>query len=482
VVVNTKHLIILVLVVSAAFLIHISPVFFLPQNQYNFYDTDSWHFIQEVRDVRDGSAGEVFPRFVALFAGASETPLDIFNTVGYLPPVLSLLFTFIIYFMISRLFNEQTGFYAAVMMAIGVGIFFQNATFGFIDHHQLQVILFITCVLSVLLVTKNKWWCVPAAFSGAALYFVSPVTWIMYYAIIAGVVWIVVLGVIRSETQKLLLSYFVATAIGAGVVLNYVVTEGLLNLWNWTEPINELSSPDVFFLLSHYNVLIIPVVIGLMLFVFSKFNSAETALVAASVVAFALTLRFIRMELILFPLIVILAAFYLDKIFKMETSVFSKKAGWCIICIFIVVSADLGCMTSSYFVGASQYNERFNGAIHFLEDQPRGGMVLSFWNYGHWLRLSGQSIYSDPNQWNATEMARVLSDKTFPAEPISYILVTNDDWKLYPAIQYYSGSKTLYEDSYLRSLVNGDEPGLVYNEGGIRIYRYQTDAFITNEL
>lgn len=464
---DAKHLFVLMLVISASFLIHISPVFFLPQNQYNFYDTDSWHFIEE---VSAGSSGDAFPRFVMLFTGASQTPLDIFNTVGYLPPILSLLFTLVIYFMVSRLFNEQTGFYAAVMMAVGAGVFSRYVMFGFIDHHQLQSILFIVCILSALLITRGERWCIPAILSGVALFFVSPVVWIMYYAIIVGVSWIVVLGFIKSKNQKLLLPYFVATAISACVIINYVLSEGMLNLWNWTEPINELASPDVFFLLASYNVLIIPVIIGLVLFLFRKFSAVETALVAASIVAFALTLKFVRMELILFPLVVILAAFYLDKIFKMDTSVFSKRVGWVIICIFIVASAEFGCLTAFDVVTTSQYNERFNGAIQFLGEQPPG-MVLSFWNYGHWLRLSGQPIYSDPNQWNATEMAQVLSDKIFPAEPISYILVTDDDQMLYPAIQYYSGSKTPYEDSYLFSLINGNETGLVYNTSGIKIYR-----------
>jgi hypothetical protein len=375
--------------------------------------------------------------------------------------------------MVSRLFNEQTGFYAAIMMAVGTGIFFQNAFFGFIDHHLPQCILFIVCILSILLLTKNKLWIIPALLSGAALYFISPITWIIYYAIIAGVVWVLVAGFVASKHIKLFAGFIVASIVGIMIVIDHILSLGMLNLWGWSEPITEIAPANTLFLLSHYNILIIPVVVGLMLFLVSKFDVVETVLVASTIITFALTLRFIRMELVLFPLVIILSAVYLNKIFKMETSIFSKTVGRGIVCIFIAMSVMFGCLTVSYFVTESHYNERFNGAIQFLSEQPHG-MVLSSGNYGHWLRLSVQSIYSDPNQWNVTQMAQVFTDKTFPNDPINYILVTNNDWNIYPELQWYAGSNTTYENSYLHTLIEGNETGLIYNKEGIKIYQHKS--------
>jgi asparagine N-glycosylation enzyme membrane subunit Stt3 len=468
---TTQHFLILVLVILAAFIIHSSPVFLLPQNQYNFYDTDSWHFIEEAHD-KTFPSDDAFPYFISLFTGKESTPLSIFNTVGFLPPILSTLFTLIIYFMVSRLFNEQTGFYSAIMIVIGTGIFFQNSVFGFIDHHLPQCILFTICILSILLTTKNKWWCVSAILSGATLYFISPVTWIMYYAIIAGVVWIILLGFIKNKGTKPFAGYLVLTVICAWFVWEKITALNSLSLWNWSEPINEIASPDVFSLLSHYNVLIIPVIMGLMIFPFLKFDAVKTALVTSVIISFILTLRFIRMELILVPLVIILSAVYLDGMFNKKTGMFSKKVGWIIICVFIIISAEFGCFTVSGIVTTSQYNERFNDAIQFIGEQPQG-MTLSFWSYGNWLRVSGQPIYSDATQVNVTQMAKVFCDKTFPKEPISYTLVTEDDWVLYPEIQYYSGSKVPYEKSYLHTLIEGNETGLVYDKVGVRIYQHE---------
>jgi hypothetical protein len=66
--INPTHLFILVLVILTAFLIHSPPAFLLPHNQYNFYDTDSWHFIEEAHD-KTFPQDDVFPYFISLFTG-----------------------------------------------------------------------------------------------------------------------------------------------------------------------------------------------------------------------------------------------------------------------------------------------------------------------------------------------------------------------------------------------------------------------------
>jgi asparagine N-glycosylation enzyme membrane subunit Stt3 len=478
-----KHRYILLIFLSFSFLIHTSIYFALPTNQYNFYDTDSWYPVRQIDRISHGENyrydemlnypvgreidwGITLPVIGSFAVNHNDFTLNIFNKVGFLSPILSLLFTFILYFLISRLFSPTVGLYTAILLSIGTGIYFQNCVFGIIDHHLIESALFTISIISIILMFEKKpTWGIVTIASMALLFFTSTI-WTLYWCLIFICALVFILGYVWSK-NRLAIGGVVGIVATGGYYFNSLLSARWTSLWNWIEPISEISYSDPLLLITRFNILLVPIFVGLSMFVVSTKKIEEIALVVITILLFILTLRFTRMEYIFYPVVVILSAYYIDRYFSIR----NVKI---ILSVFVVASVVLGGIVISGMVDDSNNNRDWDDGLEYLKQQPEG-VVLSWWDYGHWIVAVGeQPPFADPFQGNVNVAAKIFTSardnggEMVRASGIKYIVVTKDDYKFYGAMKWYCVDGVSYEDSYLKYLIGSGEP--VFEKGKIRIF------------
>ena len=474
---------ILIIFLALSFLIHASPYFLLPTNQYNFYDTDSWYSVRQIDRISHGENyrydellkyptgreidwGITLPIIGSLLVNPNDSTMDIFNKVGFLPPILSLLFAIVMYFLVSRLFTPTVGLYTAILLSIGTGIFFQNCVFGIIDHHPIESILFSISIVSILLLVKEKnigWGIVTVA---ASIILLSTSTvWTLYWCLIFICALIFIMDYVWNKNK--IATVAVISIVATGAYIFYIILNARwTTLWNWIEPISEISYSDPLLLIARFNILFIPLFVGLSIFVVSTKKIEEVALIVITALLFILTIRFTRMEYILFPLMIILSAYYIDKHFTMKNAKI-------MLCAFVIISVVLGGIVISGMVDNSDNNQDWNAGLEYLRNQPTG-IVLSWWDYGHWIvAVSEQPPFANPFQDNARVAAKIFlsgrNKELLKKYDIKYVVVTKDDSQFYGAMKWYYEDGVDYEDSYLKYLIEDGVP--VFEKGKIRIFK-----------
>jgi hypothetical protein len=240
------------------------------------------------------------------------------------------------------------------------------------------------------------------------------------------------------------------------------------------EPISEISYSDPLLFIIRFNILIVPVFFGLGVFIFSAKKIEETILVIVTVLLFILTIRFTRGEYILYPILIILSAYYINKYFSIKTAKI-------ILLIFLFISIILGSIVVSGMIDSSNNNVGWNGGIKYLQHQPNG-VILSWWDYGHWIvAASGKPPFTDPFQGNVILASNIFTSNNIPnLDGISYIIVTKNDEKFYDAMLWYSNSNVSYGNSFLKKLMVGNISGLVYDNGFLKIYDVGNNVHLLN--
>jgi asparagine N-glycosylation enzyme membrane subunit Stt3 len=485
---NNNHLCLLFVILIGSVAFHCSLYYILNTTQYNFYDTDSWYTVRQIDrfvhgediqfdkllDYPEGRTinwGVALPISYSFFVNKDDSTLTIFNKGGFLPPILSGIFVLLIYYLVTKLFSETIGFYSAILISVGTGIYFQNCLFGMIDHHLLESVLFTVMILCFLIAIKEKsdWWILPILISGIILFFTS-VLWVFFYGIIGACVTLVFLLYVWKRNPIFGKLFLVSImVIGVIFIWYFKYTYWLSLLLSWMDPITEVAFSDPTLLLIRFNILIPIFLLGILYIILTKKELPTLVLLLVSGVLVLLMLRFTRMECILTPIFLILSAYFIDKFFTKRAPEISTM----IILSFLIFSIFFGTIIISGFAKTADNNSEWNSALLYLQEQNRG-VVLSWWDYGHWIvAVSGQPPFTDPFQDNVIDAAKIFTNDTAPeTAKYRYIIVTKNDYKFYDAMVWYSKSEVPYERSYLKKLIDGNVKNeLVFKNTLIQIYR-----------
>jgi asparagine N-glycosylation enzyme membrane subunit Stt3 len=409
--------------------LHILPAFFLPP--IPLYDTDSWYTVRQIQLINtnqplsfdpllnppDGKQidwGVLTAYIYAPFAFDSKIPIDIFNRVAWVSPLLVSLFCVALYFVVGKIWNEQTGMITTILVAVSSGFFYSNGMYGIIDHHLLETIL---GTLFILFLVGRMW-----AHAGVCIllaWFNSPLS--LIYVVIGMVLLVIIVAMSKGTTRIVMGSVI---AIGSVVLLispyNKLITERIYLLSLTTPiPIYELYPLPLKSAVYIYNILIIVMVIGVPLTLW-KYRDNKTVLVLVSVtVLTVLTLMFRRFEVLLTPLLCVLCGVILSTTFVR----YWKP----IVAIFIAVSLVSTAGIVSGVVATANQNVGISNELVWLSSQPPG-IVLSEWDYGFWILNIGNKIpFSDPFQIHEAESKMLLSSMNatdLRKYNISYVLTS----------------------------------------------------------
>jgi asparagine N-glycosylation enzyme membrane subunit Stt3 len=474
--VNRRYIIALFLIAAFSFLFHSSIYFILDTSRYNFYDTDTWYTVHEIdrlthgenidfdplMNYPDGRAidwGSFVPCFYSLFATQNDTPLDIFNKIGWIPPILSTLFIVVIYLLVSILFSQRVGLYSAAILSIIAGGFFNNSLFGIIDHHLIECIITTIGILCILIAFKKSEiiWILPIIPSAAILYFTSTL-YMMYLGL-----WSLCLAICIIYTNKYKIPIVTIAALVAFLVLN---NSHWFYLWfNYIGPISEMAPMDIMTFVIRYNILIPVIILGILLVSEYKSERETFALLVVFSCVLLCAFRFVRVGYILTPMFSILSAYYIDKFL-------SEKSMKCVMCGFFLISFVSGASLIYELQQTAHNNDDWNEALDYLKSQNQG-LALSWWDYGHWIvAVANQPPYTNPFQDRVIAAAKIFTSDTKPnLSGISYIVVTDGDQKFYDAMLWYSKSNVTYNNSYLNKLIDERGDALVFKRGSVKIYQ-----------
>jgi asparagine N-glycosylation enzyme membrane subunit Stt3 len=439
-----------------AFIMHISLLFTSNLSNYNLYDTDSWYFIKIWADTFGTSS------------------IAMFNLLAPLPPIISAIFTISMYYLVTRLYNKTVGFYTGAMLAIGSGLLFQNGMFGIADHHLLQVALFTWLVMLLLLSMKEKqWrWIAPLPLLFVVLIPLSPVMIELFAALVLLAIVIYFFSyLIRTKRYSIAIIAIAGLSI---VSIAYIQAMNIIPyiIQYWTSPYHhvlEYDPPDPILFAIKFNVLPLVLVIGFVYSFRRKIDSIELILLAITALTFGMALRYPRMEYIALPFVIILCSVYLNRHF-------TRKIAHILVVIFVAISLVFGCIVVSEMNAIKDSHDGIGEALEFISNEPRG-LVLSWGDYGYWIRNANQTEFANVAWSNITHTAEIFTSNRSTAKElirgygITYVLVTEQDIKFYPVMLQNSQSKGDYNSSMLKELIqNTSGYTSIYAKKGVVVY------------
>jgi len=477
-----KTILIVVGFLIFSFLFHSSLFFILDKNAPNLYDTDTWYSVRQIQTLGDGGDisqdkllmypegrginwGNLLPYLLVPFSNNEDTPLQTFNRFAWFAPILSAIFTIVIFLMVSRLYGERVGLYSSLPISIGSWIYLQNCLYGIIDHHLLESVFFTVAILALLLLIKERGldWGVLFVLSALMLYFTSTL-WTLYFCVISIVIVISILYHLWMWNRTVTLLCLPLTIIIPGYIFFTYFYGRFSSLLSWSEPISEIAHTSPLTLLLQYNILLLPIIIGILKV---RKSLDELILIVVSTIFLILTIQFTRMGYMLFPMVMILSAYYIDKIIP-------KKYKLWIVLVFAITAIIFGAVTIIEFANTSKDNQDYGNALQYLLTQPQG-LVLSWWNSGHWIvAISNQPPFTDPFQDRLLEASTIFTANKsqglalLKRYDIHYILVSEDDNRYYDTMVWYSKSKTPYNDSYLKEIISNESYS--FKNGKIKIF------------
>ncbi|MCJ7698137.1 MAG: hypothetical protein MUO73_07400, partial [Thermoplasmata archaeon] len=454
--------------------------------RYNFYDTDTWSNVRKIDQLTHGAAPQYdtardlpvigIQVIGSLMVIENDTPLDIFNKVGFLSPILALLFAITVYILVTVLFSENAGFYSSIFIMFSGWNLFHNSLFGIIDHHLLSVFMCLTLILCILICVeyKSDLFLIPAVLAGMILYFTASMFW-FYIVIVAFVIGILLFHYLwRTYVKYRLYLILIVSVITGLLYLQFKDTYWINLLVSWYEPITESVpiSPVMFILIS--NVMILILIYGIYRTIQPKnYDIVPLSLLIVTVGLAILTFKFQRIEYVFSPFAAIVYGYYLDRYV-------SRINARMLLIIFLTFSIVLSGYMMGSIIDTSNDRGGVGDALLYLKGQEPG-TVLAWWDYGFWIgAVSGQIPFTDPTQGiHAIEAAEIFTGT--PSESklllheydIKYIMVFESDYGFYPAMQWYAKSIVPYEQSYLKELIDGtaSNGNVIYNQSGIKVYR-----------
>jgi hypothetical protein len=146
------------------------------------------------------------------------------------------------------------------------------------------------------------------------------------------------------------------------------------------------------------------------------------------------------------------------------------------VAIFVAVSLVFGCVVVSEMNAIKDSHAGIGEALKFISNEPRG-LVLSWGDYGYWVRNANQTEFANVGWSNITHTAEIFTSNRSTSKElirkygITHILITEQDMKFYPAMLRNSQSKGDYNTSMLSELIqntSGYTP--IYAKKGVMIY------------
>jgi asparagine N-glycosylation enzyme membrane subunit Stt3 len=475
----------LIAILAASFLLHAAIFFSMEPSGYHLYDTDTWYSIRQAERISHGEDprfdemlnppggdiiewGVMVPFLYSFFISPSDSPLDIFNKLAWLPPITVVIFSVAIYFLVGRLFSSETGSFASILVALSPGIFFQNGMYGILDHHLAESILLTIAILCILIFAKESRprFLLVATVCAAMMPFNSN-TWGIYVAMILFC--ILMCLIIRYHRSWLHITAIVLTGISFGA-LSLLSGTKWISLWTgWHDPISEISCSDPLLLMARINVLVLPIAIVMAYLCYNR-DARVIPLVILLIIMGIVTLRFSRFEYILMPFVCIVAAIGIGEIIP-------RKQGNIIAAAFMAISIILCASTIVSLSNFERTNSDWPDALEEIRAQD-AGVVLAWWDYGHWISsIANQSPYADPFQNHVVETAviftsdPVIGEKLVASRNVSHIMISDTDRNFYNAMVSYSKSTVGYNESYLKYLIDSPPDNRkIYRKGIITVY------------
>lgn len=491
--INKKLLVIIISLISISFLIHSLPFFIMDKSSYNFYDTDSWYTIRQIELIKQNQPLNFdllaeYPQGKSIDWGIfeaylgyslsyfSNNPIDIFNTSGFISPILLIIFSILIYYFISYLFNKEVGLYSFILMLFPTGFLMSQSIFGIIDHHLLECIFGTLLLLSLLIfIIKRKIFGLILYLFLCILSFLNSHETCLIFIGISIIIFTIdcIYQIVINKKYQWLI--FIIEIIGVFLIFIYFNTE-LLRVINliigWNEPIAELQSLSIISFINHFGILLLIAELDLLLNKFKKENYSLLIyyLWLITLLLVFLSFKFIRNEIFLFPLIAIIASYYLTK-FNLNWRKF-------LVILFIIFSIISTIGVNLTYLKTIEENKGWSNTFQYmnnLQENENSKIVLTWWDYGHWVLVAGKQIsFTNPFQVRANQAALIFTQnkaeslKLIKQYNISYIIVSEKDKKNFNAMLYYANMKSDYNESYLKDLIESNSP--IYENNGIKLF------------
>ncbi len=124
--------------------------------QYNWFDAMTAYPSGKVIDW--GPVFTIFASGLAILTGATTRP-EIMMAASYSGPIIAAAMVPVIYFLGKTIWSRGAGLAAAIFISVSNFTFFFRSTFGYVDHHAMEVLLsslFLLSYLAALLYTQKN--------------------------------------------------------------------------------------------------------------------------------------------------------------------------------------------------------------------------------------------------------------------------------------------------------------------------------------
>jgi len=458
-----QHLIILILLCLASFLLHISPIFFIDLTQYNYYDVDTWHFIRDAKLYTQGyeiTGDDILISKIGSAISFGQTDVkQIFFILGFFNPILLVAMSFVIFFWLRYLIDERTAFYSAIIWLFPPDIYLNfQASYGVFDHHLLESSLFVILLLCSFCIIKKSRLFIPILIISVCAIIENSFTLSMVVIGSASLTSIIY-GFYKINNKKAYLG-LISAIILVLLVYAFAFRVNFIDIISWSidVPISEMQPANIFWFTCAFGILLSIITIGL--FKENLIPEIKTLFVVSVIYGIGCFV-FMRMEYLFFPTIMIISGYFL----KGTLSKF--------IVIYLMIAIAMSGICSYLIVENSRIYSGLSNSTEILKHH-QDGSVLSVWDNENFINATSDKPMAIPGWGYVKEDSELLVScnttiTDLHTENISYVLVSKYDSIKY---QFLKGDMSgEFNCSFLnRSMYNDYGFETLYSDGEFYLY------------
>ncbi len=424
-----QYLIILILLCLASFLLHISPIFFIDLTQYNYYDVDTWHFIRDSKLYSSGyeiiGDDTLISKIGSVISFRQTDVKKIFFIVGFFNPSLLVAMSFVIFFWVRYLIDEQTAFYSSIIWLFPPDVYLNfQASYGVFDHHLLEASLFVILLLCVFCIIKKGIVFIPILI--IAIYAIIENSITLSMVVIGSIVPVAIIYGFYKIKNNVIYLVFVIAIVLVLAICAFTFWNIFIDTISWSLdiPISEMQPINIVGFVYAFGILISVIAIGL----FERKTTPEIkALFVISIIYGVGCFVFMRLEYLFFPIIVIISGYFM----KGKLSKF--------IMVYLMIAISMSGICSYLIVENSRIYSGLSDATEILERQQSGD-VLSVWDNENFINATSNKPMAIQG-WGYVKEDSILmvscntTITNLHKENISYVLVSKYDRIKYQSLR-----------------------------------------------
>lgn len=455
----------LIIAVIAAIAIRVLIPFNYVLNPVRFASPDSYYY---ARLVRDGGGG-IYPEF--LRALTLLLPWNTEKELLIIPLVFVVLTIIAVYFIGRWMWDADTGFIAALLLAVFPGEYLGRSIMGNLDQHSLEVYFTTTAVLCLMLFlnTENRLHKAYGIFGLLMSLYLYLIIWHGYFLFI---------GVFGLFAAVKAWQHFNSRWIRAGVValvgflaaeLAIRVAQFPMESWRLTDealPLFGYAPPLFSVLLALLAVGAIAICVYDYIYIRNDSLLFLIMWLSSMLVATLLMRRFAYYLVV--PVALSLAYFLWGWLNLNRVKTYAAS---------IAVVFIFGMMGVYAFKTVPVPSDDWMAAMNWIaHNAHKGATVTALWDYGYWIEYeTSAKVMADPSQ--DKEGVKQIAGLFTTDDPYAikyqtdYLLLDRDSLNgKYPAIEQWAGRSG--ENAYIKKLWDGDRfMTELYRNASIRIYR-----------